>query len=314
MISAKILAAVLAEVEYAVSKHGELNTPLNSEYPKPLRNLSILVEEVGEVSRALNDDDPENLKDELAQVAAVAMMWLQAIEDGTPPDESHDAIRDVFREAIENMPTMSFRFQPEPINFDAELARYLNPEVMDRIEKTGIVTADDIPKTAAELGDMSVRASLRDAGYEEVGTMGGTPVWVPPDPELSDASIRATLRDAGISAPGPEEPAEPTEAERAFTTSKLPDDFYETGGGDHDPENCQVCSPLAPEWTGCQLGGKLCKVGEQCCFCDDYGVCWHCADVRCDLPDGPEECPASPEDVDWPAGPVGVYDDCPENW
>jgi NTP pyrophosphatase (non-canonical NTP hydrolase) len=281
LISAKVLAEVLAEVEYAVEKHGEMKTPLNSEYPEPLRNLSILVEEVGEVSRALNDDDPENLKEELAQVAAVAMMWLQAIENGTPPpDESHDTIRDVFREAVENMPTMSFRFQPEPLNFDAELARYLNPEVMDRIEKTGIVTADDIPKTAAELGDMSIRASLRDAGYEEVGTMGGTPVWVPPEPE------------------------EPTEAERAFTTAKLPDDFYETGGGEHDPKNCSVCKVYGPPTPAptpivCQLGGEQCKTPESC-FCDDYGVCWPCAGLRCDLPDGPEECPGDDDsDEDW---------------
>lgn len=41
-------------------------------------SLAILVEEVGEVARALNDDDTgEHLDEELVQVAAVAVKWLE---------------------------------------------------------------------------------------------------------------------------------------------------------------------------------------------------------------------------------------------
>lgn len=39
----------------------------------------VLAEEVGEVARALNDGNPDNLKDELVQVAAVCLAWLEAL-------------------------------------------------------------------------------------------------------------------------------------------------------------------------------------------------------------------------------------------
>ena len=42
----------------------------------------ILVEEVGEVSKALNDEEPvENLKAELIQVTAVAVAWAEALTE-----------------------------------------------------------------------------------------------------------------------------------------------------------------------------------------------------------------------------------------
>jgi len=42
--------------------------------------LSVLTEEVGEVARALNDNEPkENLKAELIQVAAVAVAWAESL-------------------------------------------------------------------------------------------------------------------------------------------------------------------------------------------------------------------------------------------
>lgn len=41
--------------------------------------LPILAEEFGEVARAINEGDPENLKEELIQTAAVCLSWLEAL-------------------------------------------------------------------------------------------------------------------------------------------------------------------------------------------------------------------------------------------
>ena len=49
-----------------------------SDCPDSLR-LAALVEEVGEVARALHDGDFENLAAELVQVAAVAVAWREAL-------------------------------------------------------------------------------------------------------------------------------------------------------------------------------------------------------------------------------------------
>ena len=43
--------------------------------------LSVLVEEVGEVAKAMQEGDRKNLKDELTQVAAVAVAWLESMDD-----------------------------------------------------------------------------------------------------------------------------------------------------------------------------------------------------------------------------------------
>jgi NTP pyrophosphatase (non-canonical NTP hydrolase) len=42
--------------------------------------LPILVEEVGEVGKAIVDGTPEEIEHEVVQVAAVAVQWLEAIE------------------------------------------------------------------------------------------------------------------------------------------------------------------------------------------------------------------------------------------
>lgn len=42
------------------------------------KKLAILAEEFGEVAHALLEHDDENLEEELVQVAAVAVAWLQA--------------------------------------------------------------------------------------------------------------------------------------------------------------------------------------------------------------------------------------------
>lgn len=46
-----------------------------------LTKLSVLTEEVGEVAKAINDGDLQNLREELVQVAAVAIAWLETFDD-----------------------------------------------------------------------------------------------------------------------------------------------------------------------------------------------------------------------------------------
>lgn len=55
------------------------------------RSVSILTEELGEVSRAVNDKDRANLKEELVQVAACCRKWygyLQQEDDVENADRS----------------------------------------------------------------------------------------------------------------------------------------------------------------------------------------------------------------------------------
>ncbi|MDT3440284.1 MULTISPECIES: hypothetical protein [unclassified Pseudofrankia] len=82
MISTATVAAVEAEVARAHRKHGERSI-LNPAMPDAVR-LPVLVEEVGEVARAmLEGADPRHLRDELIQVAAVALTWVEALRDRT---------------------------------------------------------------------------------------------------------------------------------------------------------------------------------------------------------------------------------------
>lgn len=48
----------------------------------PFELMSVLVEEVGELAQALNDGDAAHAHEELVQVAAVAVAWLEAYEAG----------------------------------------------------------------------------------------------------------------------------------------------------------------------------------------------------------------------------------------
>ena len=52
---------------------------------KDTAKLPILIEEIGEIGTALARRDEENLKEELAQVAALALSWLLAKEEETGP-------------------------------------------------------------------------------------------------------------------------------------------------------------------------------------------------------------------------------------
>jgi NTP pyrophosphatase (non-canonical NTP hydrolase) len=46
----------------------------------PYEALPILLEEFGELGRAMQTGDEENFKEELTQIAAIALAWLSGIE------------------------------------------------------------------------------------------------------------------------------------------------------------------------------------------------------------------------------------------
>lgn len=48
-------------------------------YNKKEEYLAIILEEVGEVARAIQLRDKDNLKEEIIHVAAVAVRWLEAL-------------------------------------------------------------------------------------------------------------------------------------------------------------------------------------------------------------------------------------------
>lgn len=54
---------------------------LHPEFPEHIR-MAVLSEEVGEVGKALQEGNKANLIEELYQVAAVAVRWIQHIERG----------------------------------------------------------------------------------------------------------------------------------------------------------------------------------------------------------------------------------------
>jgi len=77
------------ERNHAIDKHGFKSTPENPEMPDHEKFI-ILAEEFGEVARALTYDEgnQENLKEELVQLATMALMWRQSLEpmsEGEPP-------------------------------------------------------------------------------------------------------------------------------------------------------------------------------------------------------------------------------------
>jgi NTP pyrophosphatase (non-canonical NTP hydrolase) len=69
---------IRAEYNRAAAKHWP-DTPRNSSLTNHER-LPKLVEEVGEVAMALNDgDDDDRIIEELVQVAAMAVAWIEAL-------------------------------------------------------------------------------------------------------------------------------------------------------------------------------------------------------------------------------------------
>ena len=78
------ISAIQAEMTGAIAKHGALMTPLNPEMTNEAK-LVILVEEVGEVARAMtydNGGDKDALVRELIQVTAMALAWAQSLDAG----------------------------------------------------------------------------------------------------------------------------------------------------------------------------------------------------------------------------------------
>lgn len=72
-------------------KHGHKADSLHHRATPNLKRLRVLTEEVGEVARELDDDEPldlTHLREELAQTASVCLAWL----DATDPDDQgeHD--------------------------------------------------------------------------------------------------------------------------------------------------------------------------------------------------------------------------------
>ena len=78
MISYAVEEDVQIEIRRAIAKHGPARTPLSVTMADS-EKLVILVEEVGEVARAITYDeaDPRALYNELIQVAAMAMTWAE---------------------------------------------------------------------------------------------------------------------------------------------------------------------------------------------------------------------------------------------
>lgn len=73
-----VLEGVKGEIVSAVAKHGYKNTPLNEKMD--IRDsYIILAEEVGEVARAIQEGDNDNLEAELIQVAAMAVATLAGL-------------------------------------------------------------------------------------------------------------------------------------------------------------------------------------------------------------------------------------------
>jgi hypothetical protein len=71
---------VRSEIRKAVAKHGLAQTPLNPQM-NDAEKLIILVEEIGEVARALTYDEgsTDELLSELTQVAAMALAWKASL-------------------------------------------------------------------------------------------------------------------------------------------------------------------------------------------------------------------------------------------
>ncbi len=68
-----IISEIVDERERQDEKWGEQNHV-------PLKWLAILGEEVGEANKAVLDGDVDNLREELVQIAATAVAFLQSLE------------------------------------------------------------------------------------------------------------------------------------------------------------------------------------------------------------------------------------------
>ena len=83
MTRGEIWAAILAErarqAEKWAGDHAWGHGDCSSAGVVPSVKVAVLGEEYGEVARAVLDHDPETLRAELVQVAAVAVAWLESL-------------------------------------------------------------------------------------------------------------------------------------------------------------------------------------------------------------------------------------------
>lgn len=78
----RVQRAVLAETarQLDLQRQGKFeHIAYDKECPELIR-LAMLTEETGEVARALQNDDVQNLIEELIQLAAIAISWVAGIE------------------------------------------------------------------------------------------------------------------------------------------------------------------------------------------------------------------------------------------
>ena len=115
------LSALQTAMVAAMAKHGE-RTPLNPDM-SDTDKLPVLVEEVGEVARAMTYDEGSRdaLIKELVQTAAMALSWAQSLD--TSPDDHGAAMRRLFpwRYGYGNRdnPTPPEPYRPTPLTVDA---------------------------------------------------------------------------------------------------------------------------------------------------------------------------------------------------
>lgn len=76
-----IFAAIAAERsrQERLKEAGKFPFTCADEAPSDDHNLRVLVEEVGEVARACDPANEDDLRSELIQVAAVAVAWLERL-------------------------------------------------------------------------------------------------------------------------------------------------------------------------------------------------------------------------------------------
>lgn len=65
--------------QIALKKSGKFTHTCEDLADRPHEALPILLEEFGEVARAMQNGDKENLQEELVQVAAIAISWVAGL-------------------------------------------------------------------------------------------------------------------------------------------------------------------------------------------------------------------------------------------
>jgi hypothetical protein len=93
------ISALKAAMVHAIAKHGWHQTPLNPNR-MDCDNLPILVEEIGEVARAMTYDEGSNdaLVKELLQTAAMALSWAEAVDIRNEAEENRQKATEILED------------------------------------------------------------------------------------------------------------------------------------------------------------------------------------------------------------------------